>query len=108
MGNEVSFFDKLQAKWKLKSLFQVVMVLVVFSLTGMTVVFVRPIIFSWFNFDDQTPFWVKTITYILLIFPMYQILILIYGAILGQFAFFWEKEKKLFNILTRPFKKNRR
>jgi len=100
----VSFLKRLKSKWGLKNLFQVVMILIVFSLTGMTVVFIRPIIFSWFHYDAQTPFWIKTITYILLIFPMYQILILVYGTILGQFSFFWEKEKKLFNALAKPFR----
>ena len=99
-----SFLQKLQDKWKLKSLFQVIMVLIVFSLTGMTVVLVRPLVFDWFGYTDLTPFWLKTVTYILLIFPMYQILILVYGALLGQFSFFWEKEKKLFSFIAKPFK----
>lgn len=99
-----SFLEKLKKKWGLKSLLQVIIILIVFSLTGMTVVFIRPVVFSWFNFDEQTSLWLKTITYILLIFPMYQILILVYGTIFGQFAFFWEKEKKLFQALTRPFR----
>ena len=99
-----SFLEKLKDKWGLNSLLQVIMILVVFSLTGMTVVAIRPVIFSWFGFGELTPLWLKTITYVLLIFPMYQILILVYGALLGQFAFFWEKEKKLFKALSRPFR----
>lgn len=99
-----SFLEKLKSKWGLKSLFQVVMILIVFSLTGMTVVLIRPLIFSWFGYTEDTAMWIKAITYILLIFPMYQVLILIYGLLLGQFAFFWEKEKKLFKMLARPFR----
>ncbi|MCG8307771.1 MAG: hypothetical protein MI975_10315 [Cytophagales bacterium] len=99
-----SFLERLKKKWGLKNLFQVIIILIVFSLTGMTVVVIRPVIFSWFGFNEQTPFWLKTITYILLIFPMYQILILVYGTLFGQFAFFWEKEKKLFKVLSRPFR----
>ena len=71
------------------------MILIVFSLTGMTVVLIRPWLFNWFGYNEFTPFWIKAITYLLLIFPMYQVLILIYGALFGQFTFFWEKEKKL-------------
>lgn len=99
-----SFLVKLKEKWGLKSLFQVVMILIVFSLTGMTVVLIRPLVFSWFNFDEATSWWTKTVTYLLLIFPMYQVLILIYGALLGQFDFFWEKEKKLFKAIIKPFR----
>ena len=99
-----SYLEKLKLKWGLKSIFQVILILIVFSLTGMTVVLIRPLIFDWFNYDDSTPMYIKAITYLLLIFPMYQILILVYGAIFGQFAFFWEKEKKLFKAITRPFR----
>jgi hypothetical protein len=99
-----AFLTKLRQKWELKSLFQVVMVLIVFSLTGMTVVLVRPLLFDLFGYTDQTPIWLKVITYLLLVFPMYQVLILLYGAVLGQFSFFWEKEKKLFQLISRPFR----
>jgi hypothetical protein len=101
--SKVSFLEKLKGKWGLSSLFQVIMILIVFSLTGMTVVLIRPVIFSWFGFDDQTKFITKSITYLLLIFPMYQMLILVFGALLGQFSFFWEKEKKLFLAIVKPF-----
>ncbi len=100
----ISFLNRLMKKWGLKSLFQVVIILIVFSITGMTVVLVRPLVFNLLNYNAQTPFWIKTVTYILLIFPMYQVLILVYGALLGQFSFFWNKEKKLFSALARPFK----
>lgn len=99
-----SFLDQLKEKWGLESLFQVILILIVFSITGLTVVVIRPLIFSWIGFTEQTPFWLKTITYILLIFPMYQILILLYGLVFGQFAFFWDKEKKLLRTLLKPFK----
>jgi len=104
MGDSQTFLEKLKQKWGLNSLFQVIMILIVFSLTGMTVVLIRPAIFLWFGFNESTPLWLKTVTYILLIFPMYQVLILVYGAIFGQFSFFWEKEKKLFKAISRPFR----
>ncbi len=100
-----SFLIKLREKWGLKSLFQVIMVLIVFSLTGMSVVLIRPLLFTWFGFTEETSIWIKTITYLLLIFPMYQVLILFYGALLGQFSFFWEKEKKLVEAICSPFRK---
>ena len=104
MDESQTFLEKLKQKWGLNSLFQVVLILIVFSLTGMTVVLIRPAIFLWFGFNELTPFWLKTITYILLIFPMYQALILVYGTLFGQFTFFWEKEKKLFKAISRPFR----
>jgi hypothetical protein len=85
----------LKTRWGVDSLFQVVLIFIVFGLAGMSVVLLRRSFFSWLGFDNETPAWLKTIVYVLFIFPSYQVLLLIYGALLGQFTFFWEKEKKL-------------
>jgi hypothetical protein len=34
-----------------------------------------------------------------LILPVYNVLLLFYGAIFGQFRFFWDFEKRFFNRL---------
>lgn len=91
----VGWVARLQEKWALQSVWQVIAVLVTFSLAGSSVVILRKQLFWLLGFDQETVWWVKTVTYILLIFPMYQILLLAYGFLLGQFSFFWEKEKKL-------------
>lgn len=88
-----NFIERLQKKWQLKSIYQTVMVLIVFALTGSTVLFLKPFIFEWIGLDYLSmP--VKILMYIVLVMPLYQILILIYGFLLGQFAFFlrWEKQ----------------
>lgn len=98
-----NFIEKLKIKWGLESVFQVIIVLLVFSVTGTTVVYLRKVLFSMLGFDDGTAFWLKTITYILFVFPAYQLLILGYGALFGQFEFFWNKEKKLFYAIKGLF-----
>jgi hypothetical protein len=97
------FIQKLKFKWQLDSTLQVFLILLVFSLTGSTVVYLRKFLFALVGFDDSTPFWLKTITYLICIMPAYQLLILVYGFLLGQFDFFWKKEKKLFFALKRVF-----
>ena len=77
--------------------------LIVFSATGSTVVMLRKAFFGWIGFDETTSMWLKTITYILFVMPAYQILLLAYGAVLGQFQFFWEKEKKMIRGIKRLF-----
>lgn len=94
---------RLQDKWQLTSTWQVIAVLITFSLSGSSVVFFRKGLFSLIGFDDATPLWLKIVTYIVLIFPMYQILLLAYGFLLGQFSFFWEKEKKLVRWIMARF-----
>lgn len=100
-----NFVEKLKIKWGLESIFQVIIVLLVFSVTGTTVVFLRKTLFGWLGFDVNTDFWIKTVAYVLFMLPAYQILLLFYGSLFGQFEFFWNKEKKLFSSIKKIFKK---
>lgn len=99
------FMERLRTKWGVDSYLQVVAILLVFSLTGMTVVMLRKTLFTWLGYDEHTAFWLKTVTYLAFIFPAYQILILVYGAIFGQFRFFWQKQKRLGRAIARPFRR---
>lgn len=96
---ETSYLQKLQAKWGLKTLFQTIMVLIVFAFTGSTVLFIKPFLFELIGFDSIEGV-AGILLYIVMIFPLYQILILIYGFIFGQFAFFWAWEKKMVQRMT--------
>lgn len=103
MGEEKqSFLERMKQKWGLTSLLQVILILIVFALTGTTVVWIRPIIFKLLGIEDASG-WLKTISYLILVFPLYQVLLLIYGFIFGQFSFFWEKEKKLAKAVQKLF-----
>jgi hypothetical protein len=97
------YLQKLKSKWELESTMQVLLVLLVFSLTGSSVVYLRKALFTLMGFDADTAFWLKTVTYILFVLPSYQVLLLVYGFIFGQFNFFWNKEKKMFNNIKKLF-----
>lgn len=107
-ANKSNFLKKLQAKWKLKSLWQVVLVLVVFACTGFTILLIKQPIFDFLGFDTSEGSFVRTVIYLLLVLPLYQLFLLIYGFIFGQFGFFWEKEKQFFRRLGRFFSQNKR
>ncbi|GAB4397098.1 MAG: hypothetical protein OHK0053_12780 [Microscillaceae bacterium] len=94
---------KLQHKWGLQSTFQVMVILVVFSLAGSTAVLLRPALFGWLGYTARTSFWLKTLTYLLFLFPAYQVLLLGYGLLLGQFHFFWQKEVKMVAHIRKQF-----
>ena len=90
-----SFINRLKEKWGVQSVLQVLLIIAVFSLAGSTAVMLRKTFFSLIGITPHTAFWLKTVTYILFLFPTYQALLLIYSALLGQFKFFWAKERKL-------------
>jgi len=100
----MKWIQRLQSRWKLKSGIQVLLILIVFACTGFTVLFIkRPLFEYWFPTGNK-PNWAGTL-YWILILPVYNLFLLLYGFVFGQFHFFWEFEKRLFNRIVSIFKK---
>jgi hypothetical protein len=90
------WIDKLKTRWNLKNTWQVVIILIVFACTGTTVLIIkRPLFAYWFPEGDK-PLWANILYYVLIL-PVYNILLLAYGFVFGQFRFFWEFEKRFFS-----------
>lgn len=87
--------DKLKERWKVKNTFQVILILIVFACTGTTVALIaKPLLRALFQRED-TPAW-ATVLYYVLILPIYNIFLLLFGLLFGQFSFFWNFEKRFF------------
>jgi|688.fasta_scaffold236963_3 hypothetical protein len=98
MKPQPAWIIKLKEKWKLKSALQVVLVLLTFICTGTSVLFIKKP-FQQLVGINELQGWVKTVIYLLAILPIYNIMLLMYGFIFGQFKFFWEFEKRFFKRL---------
>ena len=102
------FLQRLQSKWHLKSITQVLLVLLVFACTGTTILLIKNPILTFFGIERGGGQWLmNTIAYLLLVLPLYQIMLLIYGFIFGQFRFFWEKEMQLVQRIGRVFNRKK-
>ncbi len=92
---------KLKKKWGIKSNFQLVVIFIVFGITGSASVFLGEPILSYLKINDELFIdiylgkYIYIFIKIILIFPLYQILLLIFGAIFFQFTFFWNIEKEM-------------
>jgi len=86
-------FKKLQQRWKLKSGWQVFMVLIVFACTGFTVMFLKEPVLSLFAAEADRGIWFSVVYYILIL-PVYFIILLCYGFLFGQGKFFLGFVKK--------------
>ncbi len=91
--------EKLKKRWNIESNFQVVIILIVFAITGSTTVYIKKIIFDLIQITSETPIVIKMPVYVVVIMTVYNILLLIVGFLFGQFKFFWEFEKKFFSRL---------
>lgn len=90
---------KLERRWGV-STYQVFVILLVFTLTGTTIVFLKKPILGLFSEDGSLPLWVSVLYYILIL-PVYNLFLLFYGLIFGQFDFFWAYEKRFFKRIFR-------
>ena len=87
---------KLKERWGIHSNFQVIVILVVFAVTGSTASVIGKPILSYLNITSETfnPFWYWTMR-IILLFIVYQFLLVGFGWLFGQYRFFWNFEKKM-------------
>ena len=106
--------EKLKQRWGIDSNLQIVIICIVFAITGSSSVWVAKPFLEWIglareSFPDSSigGFFYWTLR-LLLIFPFYQVLLVIFGWLFGQFKFFWNFEKKMLSRmgLGSLFKKN--
>ncbi len=83
-------------RWNIKSNWQVFVILVVFAVTGSSAALLSKPVLAFFGISKgEVSNWIYYPLYIILIFPIYQVLLVSFGFIFGQFTFFWAFEKKM-------------
>lgn len=99
----MKWIEKLKNRWKLKSAWQVVIVLIVFACTGFTILFIKKPLLN-FLAGEQGNSTLASVLYYIFILPLYNVILLGYGFIFGQFHFFWEFEKRFMERFFSWFK----
>lgn len=89
-------WEKLKVKWGIESNLQMTIIFIVFAVTGSTSVKVARPILEFIGINDSLAWYVYWPLRIMIVLPVYQCLLLIFGTIAGQFKFFWAFEKKMF------------
>jgi hypothetical protein len=99
----LSFIENLKNRWHVKSGLQVLLILIVFACTGSSVVVIKHLI-GISNSSTSS----DRILFYLAVLPIYNIMLLGYGFLFGQFKFFLDFEKKFFNRIIGLFKKTKK
>ena len=96
--------EKLKKRWGIDSNLQIVVIFIVFAVTGSTAAKLAAPVTDFIGLDRETTAgWLYWTARILLIFPIYQVLLVAFGWLFGQFKFFWSFEKKMLNRLGLGF-----
>ena len=80
---------------KVNSNFQLLIILIVFAITGSLSLYLSEFILNFLNVNQSNMnilfYWFLRI---LILFPVYQLLLILIGTLFGQFSYFWKFEKK--------------
>ena len=96
--------NNFKKRWQINSNWQIFVIILVFAITGSSAAILSKPILEWFGISkESTSIILYYILYIILIFPIYQLLLVFYGFIFGQFKFFWAFEKKMLRSLKLGF-----
>lgn len=94
----------LKQRWNITSNWQLLVIFVVFAVTGSSAAYLSKPILDWVGISKETiSLWIYYPLYLILIFPVYQLLLVFFGFVFGQFTFFWAFEKKMLRSLKLGF-----
>ena len=88
--------NKLKERWGIESNFQIAIILIVFAVTGSTASYIGKPFLGFLNITPET---YNSVIYwtlrMVILFIMYQFLLVFFGWLFGQYSFFWNFEKKM-------------
>lgn len=89
-------FEKLKARWGINNNFQIILILIVFSITGSFTAWVSKPVVDWLGLTDaHLPLWILIPVRLVLVLPIYCTLLVILGSLFGQYKFFSNFVKKM-------------
>ena len=86
---------KLKERWNITSNWQLTVILIVFALTGSSAAKFAAPMTDFIGVTREMGAFIYWPVRILIIFPIYQVLLIFMGWLLGEFDFFWAFEKKM-------------
>jgi len=89
------FIAKLKNKWNIPGTWSIIFILAAFSLAGSSTVYFSDKIVRVLNIAPDSSLLLKIVLRVMLFFPLHQVLLLIFGTLLGQFSFIWSREKAM-------------
>lgn len=99
------FMQKLKERWNIRSSFQLIMILLVFSINGSLAVWIAKPIMEFIGLDREfTNAFIYWPLRILLVFVAYQFTLPMVGFCLGQYTFFKRFSKRTFGFFVRKSK----
>lgn len=94
---------KLKQRWKITSNWQLTVIFIVFAITGSTSAKLAAPLTEAIGITKEHNWYIYWPIRILIIFPAYQLLLVFFGWLFGEFHFFWNFEKKMLRSMGLRF-----
>ncbi|RTY73401.1 diacylglyceryl transferase [Flavobacterium sp. GSP27] len=95
--------NKLKQRWGIETNFQLTLIFIVFAITGSASAWLSEPFCFWLGItSEELGHWFTPVR-LVLIFPIYQVLLVLIGFLFGQFKFFWTFEKKMLKRMGLEF-----
>ena len=86
----------LKDKWNLKSNFQLVIILIVFAITGSSSLYISKPLMEFLSISSENmDIYLYWILRFIIVTVVYQFVLLLVAFVFGQFNWFWNFEKKI-------------
>ena len=95
--------NKLKKRWAIESNFQLLIIFIVFGITGTLSVFIATPILDFFDFKKEnfenypSGYFIYYIIKFITIFPLYNLFLIAIATLFLQFKFFWNFQKRMFS-----------
>ncbi|MAJ83095.1 MAG: diacylglyceryl transferase [Flavobacteriaceae bacterium] len=86
--------ENLKKRWGINSNLQAIKIIIVFGITGSLAAWLSKPFISFLNIVDEGTF-LSWILRLIIIFPIYQIILIIVATLFGEFKWFWNFLKKM-------------
>ena len=90
---------KLKERWGITSNFQIVIIFIVFGITGSVSAYISGPLTNIIIGESDFHWLIKLLIRIIVLTPIYQVLLLFFGYIFFQYKFFYNFVKKFMSIL---------
>lgn len=90
-------------RWGIQSNFQLTIIFIVFAITGSASAWASKYACQWVGITKEDFGYWFTPVRLIMIFPLYQVLLVLIGFLFGQFRFFWAFEKKMLRSMGLGF-----
>lgn len=96
-----NIWQKIKTHWGITNDFQVAIILLVFALSGFSTLYVHNYVDYLLGIDEESGFGMKLLVFVLIVLPVFNSFLLVWGTLFGQQKFFIKFIKTKIRLLTK-------